>query len=233
MNQPLILLIETSTDICSVAISSGETLLKYNSEKGNKAHAKSIAPMVDCFMKDLGLSINDLSAIAVSEGPGSYTGLSVGVSFAKGICFASNKPLISVNSLESVAQNGYQEAKDLNLDFNYIVPMIDARRMEVYCSIYDSKMDIIEGVSAKIIDSSSFSEILANNPTIFCGNGALKIKEVLNNINAHFIDSQANAKGMIKCALNKFFSKNFEDTAYFEPFYLKDFIPGISKKSII
>jgi tRNA threonylcarbamoyladenosine biosynthesis protein TsaB len=233
MNEPLILLIETSTELCSVAISKGDSILKYRSEIGNKAHAKSLAPIVESLLNDLGISIKDLSAIAISEGPGSYTGLRVGVSFAKGICYASNIPLISISSLESVAQNAINLASKNDISYQYIIPMIDARRMEVYSCIYNKKMEVTHPIEAKIIDDSSFSDILKDNKVLFCGNCTKKVESVINNKNAHFIDTQANALGMLKCALIKYNLNQFEDTAYFEPFYLKDFIPGISKKGII
>ena len=226
-----ILLIETATDACSVALTkNGETVSeKFINEP--KAHASVIGGYVTDILAENGITMANCSAVAVSKGPGSYTGLRVGVSCAKGLCYGASKPLISVCTLATIAQM----AIDNNLykgegDF-LIIPMIDARRMEVYTANFNSKGEQLTPVEAKILDENSYAAELAAGPVLFTGNGAEKFKELVgNNPNAYFAPQAPHATGMRVIASAKLEAGEFEDNAYFEPFYLKDFVAGKPKK---
>jgi len=224
-----ILLIETATPVCSVAISiAGETVIEKSSIEKN-AHSKILTVFIQEAMNETNLKFADLDAVAVSKGPGSYTGLRIGVSAAKGFCYALNIPLIAVNTLQSMAggmKERFQEIKENQL----FCPMIDARRMEVYSAIYDQDLDQIRETKAEIIDEKSFTEYLDQNKMIFFGDGAAKCKEVIDHPNASFIsDFEPSATHMKFLAEEKFLKQQFEDVAYCEPFYLKDFIAGVPK----
>ena len=226
-----ILLIETATDACSVALTKNGTTIaeKYIDEP--KAHASVIGGYVTDILKENCITMYDCSAVAVSKGPGSYTGLRVGVSCAKGLCYGAGKPLISVCTLATITQL----ALDNNLytgtgDF-LVVPMIDARRMEVYTANFNSKGEQLTPVEARILDENSYAEELAAGPVLFTGNGAEKFKPLVeNNPNAFFAPQQPHANGMRVIAAAKLDAQEFEDSAYFEPFYLKDFVAGKPKK---
>jgi tRNA threonylcarbamoyladenosine biosynthesis protein TsaB len=230
LTAPLLLYIETSTEVCSVAVSSGDNVICSRVLREPKSHARVIAPMVDEIMRELSVDMSNFDAVVVSEGPGSYTGLRVGVSLAKGLCFGSGKPLISVSSLDLLFNLAIDHIRQ-DVEF-YIVPMIDARRMEVYTAVYDRNAIRVEPVQAMVIDGSSFRNYLDKGLTVFCGDGCEKIKGVIEHPNALFTDIESVAQGMVRSALVKFNEKRFEDVAYFEPFYLKDFIAGIPKKGI-
>ena len=196
-----------------------------------KAHASLLARYISDILEENNITMADCSAVAVSKGPGSYTGLRVGVSCAKGLCYGASKPLISVCTLATIAQG----AIDNNLfagEGNYtIVPMIDARRMEVYTANFNSKGEQLTKVEAKILDETSYAELLAAGPVLFTGNGAEKFRELVgNNPNAHFAPQQPHASSMRIIAAEKLEKGEFEDNAYFEPFYLKDFVAGKPKK---
>lgn len=227
---PYILGIETSTQICSVVLSLGENIIGTTSVNEKNTHASSLTPLIEKLLKKTGTELNKINAIVVSKGPGSYTGLRIGVSTAKGLCYALSTPLISVNTLHSMAR-GMRDIcnrEDQNL---IICPMIDARRMEVYCALYDQQLNEIRETRAEVINEHSFSEYLSNNILIFAGDGAEKCKAVLaNNKNAVFTDHfEISAETLVKAAYQKYLKKQFEDTAYFEPYYLKDFIAGKPK----
>jgi tRNA threonylcarbamoyladenosine biosynthesis protein TsaB len=183
-----------------------------------------LVPFVDQLLKRTGISANDLDAIAVSKGPGSFTGLRIGVATAKGLCFATGKPLIGVNSLESMAQH----FSDTNPNqTNFICPMIDARRMEVYTAMFRPNLDTMEDTHAKILDENSFSEYLSTQKVAFIGNGAKKLGEILNNA-LIISEFKASSEGMNTPAYSRYLESRFESVAYFEPFYLKDFYnPGL------
>ncbi|TCD08239.1 tRNA (adenosine(37)-N6)-threonylcarbamoyltransferase complex dimerization subunit type 1 TsaB [Pedobacter frigidisoli] len=225
-----ILQIETATSFCSVALSIDGKTVFVKEESGQNLHARNLTLFIDEVIKSAGLAYADLDAIAVSKGPGSYTGLRIGVSTAKGLCYALEKPLIAIETLEMMA------AGFLIKNPNYtglICPMIDARRMEVYTSVFDSKLDILEPTSAKIIDENSFEHLLAQNKITFLGDGAAKCAETLNHANANFSEANFNsANYMSKLANEVFYKTNFEDVAYFEPFYLKDFVVTQPKKKV-
>ncbi len=238
MSDPCLLLIETSTVACSVAISRGEKILASKSLNEEKAHARVIAPMTMGLITETGIKISEIDAVVVSEGPGSYTGLRVGVSLAKGICYGAGKPLVSVSSLELLSILAVEKYRDIitaggdQENVAHIVPMIDARRMEVYSMICDKEGNPESEVEAKVLDHESFSDLLSKGRVIFTGDGSFKFKGLTNNPNAFFLEIISDASGMLKPALEKFRKGQFEDVAYFEPFYLKEFIAGVPKKRI-
>jgi tRNA threonylcarbamoyladenosine biosynthesis protein TsaB len=231
MEKKYILLLETATDSCSVALSENSNIIAEKYINQPKAHASLLARYICDILEENNLTMEDCSAVAVSKGPGSYTGLRVGVSCAKGLCYGASKPLISVCTLATIAQM----ALDNNLytgegDF-LIVPMIDARRMEVYTANFNSKGEQLTPVEAKILDETSYAAELAAGPVLFTGNGAEKFKELVgDNPNAFFAPQEPHAAGMRVIAANKLGAGEFEDNAYFEPFYLKDFVAGKPKK---
>ncbi|HSZ24461.1 MAG TPA: tRNA (adenosine(37)-N6)-threonylcarbamoyltransferase complex dimerization subunit type 1 TsaB [Cytophagaceae bacterium] len=219
---PLLLSIETSTKVCSVALNKGQQLLGSSEILIEKSHSKFITQLIENLFVYAGEKMNDLDAVAVSKGPGSYTGLRIGVSTAKGLCYALDKPLISVSTLASMAYevNKYNTSKAL------LCPMIDARRMEVYCAVYDTSLNCKEEVTAKVMQEDSFKELLANQPVLFFGDGSQKCVPLFGeNKNAIFIkDIYPSSVNIGTLALKAFEEGKFEDIAYFEPFYLKDFV---------
>src|ERR1700744_3394536 len=222
----MILQIETATASCSVALANKGATLSVKQINERNIHAEVITRFIEELISDAGFSYADLDAIAVSCGPGSYTGLRIGISTAKGLCFALDKPLIAIETLEAMAygainMNGF--GKDNNL---LLCPMIDARRMEVYTAIFDTGNERIRATSAEIIDENSFSDLLQSNKILFFGDGAMKCADVLSkNDNAIFMPDFLNsASHLTQKAFEKFIAGEFEDVAYFEPYYLKDFI---------
>jgi tRNA threonylcarbamoyladenosine biosynthesis protein TsaB len=222
-----ILNIETATKNCSVSVSkNGELIAIKELNNGNYSHAEVLHSFIEEVVSDSNIKLDDLSAIAVSKGPGSYTGLRIGVSAAKGLCFSLNLPLISVNTLQSLASA-------IQVEDGIVIPMIDARRMEVYAAIFDNDNSQIREIKAEIIDEHSFSDLLNEQQVFFLGDGAEKCKEVINHKNAIFInDKYPSAKEMCQLAFDKYKKNDIEDVAYFEPFYLKDFIVVPSKKKV-
>jgi tRNA threonylcarbamoyladenosine biosynthesis protein TsaB len=220
-----ILNIETSTKNCSVSISkNGELIAIKELNNGNYSHAEVLHPFMNDVLKEANITFEKLSAIAVSKGPGSYTGLRIGVSAAKGLCFALNIPLISINTLQSLALS-------ISIENGVIVPMLDARRMEVYSAIFDSDYNQVREIKAEIIDEVSFLDDLERTGVYFLGDGAEKCKSLITHSNAIFIDSKfPSAKEMCILAFDKYKKNDIEDVAYFEPFYLKDFIVVPQKK---
>ncbi len=228
----LILQIETSTQTCSVALAKEGVVLYSKEETDRNIHAANITLFIDEVVKFCNYTLNDLDAIAVSMGPGSYTGLRIGVSTAKGLCYALDIPLIAINTLEAMA-DGFR-AKCFSVQPNSLFcPMIDARRMEVYCAIYNYDLDTVVSTAAKIIDSNSFDSVLESHIIYFFGDGAAKCEESLgSNMNARVMDDFTNsARDLSGLALKKFNNNEFVDVAYFEPFYLKDFVAGVKKTS--
>lgn len=232
MQKPQLLLIETSTEVCSVALGRGNVIVAEREIKEHKAHARVISTFIEEVLAEASSSIKECDAVVVSEGPGSYTGLRVGVSIAKGICYGAGIPLIAVSSLELLARlcltEGEIPAGNLS-----VVPMIDARRMEVYAAVYDRECKQIARTEAHILTEESFASLLADGPVIFTGDGALKAQGVIKHENAIFRIADATARGMLQSAVEKYKRAEFADVAYFEPFYLKDFIAGISKRSLL
>jgi tRNA threonylcarbamoyladenosine biosynthesis protein TsaB len=228
----LILQIETATTVCSVALSENESVLAYKEIQQRNVHAEVITVFIDEVLKTASKQYDELNAVAISCGPGSYTGLRIGISVAKGLCFALDIPLIAIETLEAmtdgfVAQNTFDDKSNILL-----CPMIDARRMEVFTAIFDVKGNRVRPTSAEIIDAKSFGDLLESNNIIFFGDGAAKCSEVLGtNPHVQIIPEFLNsARYLTKKANEKYLANDFEDTAYFEPYYLKDFIAG--KKSI-
>lgn len=263
----LILCIETGTDICSVALARDGRLLALHEGAAQRDHARSLAPFVDRALCGAGVAPGELDAVAVSKGPGSYTGLRIGVSFAKGMCYALGIPLIGVGSLLSLAavareqiledtdaENGRLVSHGLTatsrdrpslrspqsaateatpLDNTLLCPMIDARRMEVYAGVFDWRLDPLSPVEAHIIDAGSFSQfrLAAGGEFLIFGDGAAKCAEALAP-RARYIEVKPSARGLIAAAHAAFDAGTFEDTAYFEPFYLKDFVVTTTRKKL-
>jgi len=220
-----ILYLETSSKNCSVAISDDEKLLCLTEEVSeNYKQSESLHTFVEWALEGAGISIQDIEAVSLGKGPGSYTGLRIGSSSAKGFCYGLKVPLIAINSLESMTE------PFLGQNYDLIIPLIDARRMEVYTAIYDGKTgDEVSGTEAKILDETSFTEF-KDKKIIFVGDGALKAKEILQLPNAEFnAGIYPSAQYLIKKTMEKIRDEAFEDIAYFEPFYLKDF-HGVKKK---
>jgi tRNA threonylcarbamoyladenosine biosynthesis protein TsaB len=232
----IILIIETSTEICSVSLIKDGILLDIEESGEGQNHARLVTVFAEELLKRNNISTGELKAVAVSKGPGSYTGLRIGVSTAKGICYASNIPLIAVGTLEAMAKHvalnrdRYQIPAGKPL---LLCPMIDARRMEVYSMLVSESGEIIKPVSAEIIDEEFLKSELETNTVAFFGNGASKCKSLIKSDNAIFPDKiSASARYMTELVWEAYNNKQFEDVAYFEPFYLKDFVVTVSKKSV-
>ena len=244
-----IILIETSTALCSVALAENGAITSYRESSAPKAHASLTAVFIQEMLQERGLTIADCDAVCVSMGPGSYTGLRVGVSTAKGLCFGSGKPLLAVGTLDTLvaqAADVTPGASDvthgtsdvipgLTGDLRHIIPMVDARRMEVYTAVFANEngryVQTTETAPA-IIDETSFAEYLEQGPCLFIGDGAGKCADVIKHPNAHFSQCWPKASAMLAPALAAYRSGDFKDVAYFEPFYLKEFVATVSKKKM-
>ena len=267
-----IILIETSTALCSAAIAENGAVTAYRESSAPKAHASLTSVFIDEMLRERGLTIADCDAVCVSMGPGSYTGLRVGVSTAKGLCFGSGKPLLAVGTLDTLVaqaqmadQVGHDGCTntvipdhsnvipDLIGDPRFIIPMIDARRMEVYSAVFSSvqasetattvisseaegrvekSFTQITETAPAIIDENSFAEYLEQGPCLFIGDGAGKCADVIKHPNAHFCQCWPKASAMLQPALEALAAGDFQDVAYFEPFYLKEFVATVSKKKL-
>lgn len=213
-----ILNIETSTKNCSVSLSkNGKYLIVKEIAEENYSHAEQLHNFISNVLKENTITFNDLEAVAISKGPGSYTGLRIGVSAAKGLCFALDIPLIALDTLTVLAHQ-------VQTNNAFIVPVIDARRLEVYCTVLNHNFETIKPVEAHILTENSFLE--HTNNLIFIGDCVHKCQEIIKHPNAQFIQCYPSAKEMCALSYQKFLNKEFENTAYFEPFYLKDFILG-------
>ena len=225
-----ILHLDTTTKQCSVAISFQDRILaKKELLTETYSHSEKLHSFIEEVLKLSGLKINQLNAIAISKGPGSFTGLRIGVASAKGFCFALDIPLIALNTLETMVQP-HTIGKD-----EYIIPMLDARRMEVYTAVFDANKNWIYQTTAMVLSKSSFTNIVGNKPCLILGDGALKFKSLKPEINLKLTPEicYPSAQYMISLAWTKFNQSSFEDIAYFEPFYLKDFQATLSKKNIM
>ncbi|WP_457618906.1 tRNA (adenosine(37)-N6)-threonylcarbamoyltransferase complex dimerization subunit type 1 TsaB [Lutibacter sp.] len=222
-----ILNIETATKNCSVSVANnGETITLKELNSGEYSHAEKLHEFIEEVIRKSKIELSDLKAVAVSKGPGSYTGLRIGVSAAKGLCFALEIPLISVDTLKTLALS-------VSITEGCVIPLLDARRMEVYSSVFDSKNKKIRGVKAEIITEDSFNDFLIKQKVYLVGDGVEKCKGVIVNKNAVFIDDKLpSANEMAMLSYEKFKKNDIEDIAYFEPFYLKDFVALKSKKSL-
>lgn len=234
-----LILIETSTALCSAALAEDGAIISYRESSAPKAHASLTAVFIQEMLAEKGLNIADCDAICVSMGPGSYTGLRVGVSTAKGLCFGSGKPMIAVGTLDTLVAQASTTGQDAATSEEpaYIVPMIDARRMEVYSAVFektaqDSTYKQITETTPVIVDETSFADILEKGKVLFIGDGAGKCADVIRHPNATFVQCWPNAAAMLNPAMAGYKEKRFEDVAYFEPFYLKEFVATVSKKKM-
>ncbi len=217
-----ILSIETATKVSSVALHKEGDLLGQKINQIEHSHAESIGGAIESLLEEAGLRLSNLSAVAVSKGPGSYTGLRIGVSIAKGICYGSSIPLIGIESLKAMAlevKTKYTTGEEL------LCPMIDARRMEVYCQIFNNALKAQNEISAEIIDENSLLDWVSDKGVLYFGDGAYKCKTIFTHPNFKFVkDIYPKAEFIGKLAWQQFQEKKFENLAYFEPFYLKEFI---------
>ena len=233
----LILCIETGTDICSVGLASNGEIIALREESGRN-HAGKLAVFADELLKESGFAPQQLDAVAFAMGPGSYTGLRIGSSFAKGLCYALGIPLIAIDSLLSMAvivRQKYEQGilKAANWNTAFLCPMIDARRMEVYTSVFDTSLNRLSDVSAEIVTEHSFKEFLNSGKEFFIfGNGAEKCCAVLPQGSVKFVEASPSAAGLARMAEEKLSAGEIVDTAYFEPAYLKDFVVTESKKKL-
>jgi tRNA threonylcarbamoyladenosine biosynthesis protein TsaB len=231
----LILNLDTATAVCSVALAADDKVIAQRINSEGRNHAALLTAFIEEVLNEAAVKTDDLDAIAVSKGPGSYTGLRIGVSTAKGMAYGLSIPLISAGTLKVMA-SGYltlhpETAKKDNI---LLCPMIDARRMEVYTSFYDTKLNCVRDVNADIVDKESYVDRLGKNQIIFFGDGAAKCRDVLTHPNAIIDESYViSANQMVSLTFEKFRNEIFEDVAYFEPFYLKDFVATIPKNKII
>ena len=231
----LILCIETGTDVCSVGIAENGELISLRESEEGRDHARKVGVFVDEILRENQIDPEDLDAVAVGKGPGSYTGLRIGVSFAKGLCYGLDKPLIAIGSLDAlteVAREDY-EAGILSVeDWEHAVlcPMVDARRMEVYTQLFDGTGRPLTEVSAEVVDAGSFAQWRRKTPFVIFGNGAAKCAEVLSDV--VLVPVTPSARGLARLAQAAYDAGDFADLAYFEPFYLKDFVVTASRKRL-
>jgi len=217
----LILSLETSTHVCSVALHDAGKLISMREVHIPQSHASRLAPMIDEVRRDAGVELKQLAAVAVASGPGSYTGLRIGVSTAKALCYTLGISLVAVGTLDVMAS----EVASMHGGDVLLCPMIDARRMEVYCQVSTPTLEVVRAVEAKIIDGGSFADLLEKGRIVFFGDGAAKCNGVINHPNAVFVDDivpLASALGVLAYA--RFLGGHAEDLVHFEPFYLKDFL---------
>lgn len=214
--------IETTTKNCSIALFENENLITLKEQRSEKySHAEQLILFIEEVLRQANISLKEIHAIALSKGPGSYTGLRIGTSTAKGLCYSLGIPLISISTLRAMA---FEMAK--KQDYTFYCPMIDARRMEVFSSIYDHANKEVRQIQADIVDENTYAKFF-DDKILFFGDGALKCKTIISSANATFIEGVfPSAQDMGELAFRKFINKEFESTAYFEPYYLKDFVAG-------
>lgn len=227
---PLLLSIETATKVCSVALHEDDRLLASQHLHIDKSHSGLLTVLINDIVRYAGYALSDLSAVAVSEGPGSYTGLRIGASTAKGLGFSLDVPVVTVNTLQAMAKGGLPYAEPGSL----MCPMIDARRMEVYYLLMDSNGKVVEEPSPVVVDENSFAQELEERKMYFFGDGAAKCRPLLGKSpNAHFVPGIVPSAVQIgEIGLEKFAANDFADLAYFEPFYLKEFYSPKPKKKV-
>jgi tRNA threonylcarbamoyladenosine biosynthesis protein TsaB len=231
----MILCLETSTAVCSVALVENGNVVALRESLDGQNHAEKITLFIDEVMKEAGIAYKDLDAVATSMGPGSYTGLRIGVSTAKGLCYAMEKPLIAIDTLAAMAygfeDNKLEPTANSQQPIAILCPMIDARRMEVYTAFFNEKLERTSETEALVIDENSFMELKQNNHLYLFGDGADKLAALFeNDENITVVEKfHCSAAYMARLADEAFTNKQFVDTAYFEPFYLKNFVPGMPK----
>jgi tRNA threonylcarbamoyladenosine biosynthesis protein TsaB len=230
---PLILNIDTATTLASVCLAKNEEVLMLITNSEQKKHASFLQPAIQKIAAQTGYTLNQIDAVAVSNGPGSYTGLRVGLSSAKGLCFALNKPLLLLNTLEIMAAGCIEEFKKQNSGNSHTLfcPMIDAKRMDVFTAVYTANLEILAVPEAKTVHENTFSELLGQYPVIFFGSGSTKCENLLSHNNSIFSKFSHSAASMVSISFKKYTRKDFADIAYSEPFYLKEFYTP-SKKLI-
>ncbi len=232
----LILNIETATNVCSAALADDGELVSFKESLTDKSHSSLLGVFIEEILNENKISVKKLDAIAVSKGPGSYTGLRIGVSTAKGLCYGANIPLISLNTLKVMSTGiiNSQILAGLNISISndtLLCPMIDARRMEVYTAVYNHLNQTVEETQAKIISPSSYDKYLDGKKILFFGTGADKCATIIKSKNALFIENfNTSARYMIRLSEETYANRKFENVAYFEPYYLKDFIATVPKK---
>ena len=220
----LLLNIDTAIDTAHVSIAKDGHILHEAVNTDQRGHAAFLQPAIQSIFKNAGLSLHELDAIAIVAGPGSYTGLRVGMASAKGLCFALNKPLITIGTLQVMAWQAINQFTINQIELPPLFcPMIDARRMEVFTAIYDRALNIALSASAMIIEKKSFGNLLLKNKIIFFGNGAAKWQRLCDNENALFFEPKSNGLYMSELAFKKYLTNDFSDTAYTEPMYIKEF----------
>lgn len=224
-----ILVIETSASALSVALAMDGVVAAESVCTQPRQQASLTAPLVKEVLEKAGVAVKDCDAVAVSAGPGSYTGLRVGVSTAKGLAFGAGKPLIAVGTLDILVAGVLPGCPG---DLRYIVPMLDARRMEVYTAVYSAAGERLTPIEAKVVSAGSFQAQLSDGPVLFVGDGALKCQEVLTHPNARFLEALPMARNMAALAQKAYDEGKFENLAYYEPFYLKDFVATVSKTKL-
>lgn len=225
----VILCIETATRVCSVALGKDGKLISIRETNDDNSHSSLLTGFIQQIIGEVGIKLSEIDAVAVSKGPGSFTGLRIGVSTAKGLCYALDKPLISINTLQSMALGMALSYKPENKKNVLFCPMIDARRMEVYMAVYDENNSEILAPCAEIITAETFGDYVKNNALVLAGDGAEKCRETLSGIEEILFQKieLPSARHMVTLTENIFLHKQFENLAAFEPYYLKDFIAGI------
>lgn len=226
-----IILIETATALCSAALAENGSIVSYRESSEPRAHASKTAVFVKEILEERNLSAKDCSAVCVSMGPGSYTGLRVGVSTAKGLCFGAGIPLLAVGTLDILVMQAITE-EILPEGCRYIIPMIDARRMEVYTAVFSADGRQVEETAPLVVTGDSFGRYLEEGPVLFIGDGAEKCRGTITSPNASFCQCCPKASAMLLPAIREYKEKRFKDTAYFEPFYLKEFVATSSRKKL-
>jgi tRNA threonylcarbamoyladenosine biosynthesis protein TsaB len=237
MNMAKIVLLDTATEVCSAALAENGEVIAFREEAGGYRHSELLTVFIQELLQQEAWSAGNLDAVCVSRGPGSYTGLRIGVSVAKGLCYGLNIPLIAVSSLHSMADHAGKLPEVRSRSGNdkiLLCPMLDARRMEVFTAFFSSSGQQLTDIRAEIIQETSFPEELNSGLVFFFGNGARKCKQDIRHPNARFLDDiYASARFMSRLAEESFLEKRFENVAYFEPFYLKDFVATVPRNKII
>jgi tRNA threonylcarbamoyladenosine biosynthesis protein TsaB len=232
----MILCLETATSVCSVALCTADRVISTRQNSENRPHASLLTVFIEDILQEQGVKVNDLDAVAISKGPGSYTGLRIGVSVAKGISYRAGIPMIGIDTPLSMFSGMKYADNELMLKTDGLIycPMLDARRMEVYYCLFDNNGSRLSEISAEIIGENSFSGIPEEKQIIFFGEGAMKCKDVMKRGNSMFYPGfEISAAHMMKPVSEAFLAGRFEDIAYFEPFYLKDFITTTQKKNVL